>query len=64
MANKYGHIYKSKREEKRLTQRELSERLHVTQTAVSCWEHGKSNPRFETLVKLSELLDIQLKDFK
>lgn len=63
MAN-YGHVFKDKRLEKGLTQRQLAEKLDMTQSAVSNYEAGRSNPRLPTLLKMTEYLDIRLQDFK
>lgn len=40
---KTGALIRERRKEKGLTQRELAERLHVTDRAVSKWERGLSN---------------------
>mgnify|MGYP002564850688 CR=1 FL=1 len=37
---KTGALIRERRKEKGLTQRELAERLHVTDRAVSKWERG------------------------
>ena len=63
MAN-YGHVFKDKRLEKGLNQRQLAEKLGITQSAVSNYEAGRSNPRLPTLLKMTEYLDIRLQDFK
>lgn len=39
---KTGVLIRERRKEKGLTQRELAERLHVTDRAVSKWERGGS----------------------
>lgn len=39
---KTGALISERRKEKGLTQRELAERLHVTDRAVSKWERGGS----------------------
>lgn len=39
---KTGALIRERRKEKGLTQRELAERLHVTDRAVSKWERGVS----------------------
>ena len=41
---KTGAFIKSCRKEKRMTQKELADRLHVTDRAVSKWERGLSAP--------------------
>ena len=40
--NGTGHLIRARREAAGLTQRELAQRLHVTDKAVSKWERGLS----------------------
>ena len=47
---------------KAMTQRELAERIHVTDKAVSKWERGESIPDVVTLVNLAEQLEITVND--
>ena len=42
--NTFGGFIQQKRKEKNLTQRELAEKLYVTESAVSKWERGLSYP--------------------
>ena len=37
-----GTLIRSRRQEKKMTQKELAEQLHVTDKAVSKWERGGS----------------------
>ncbi len=48
------------RREKQLSQEELAELLHVSRQAVSKWEQGMGYPEVETLLLLSEKLNISL----
>ena len=48
MASVGSHI-KRLRTEKRMTQENLAEQLHVTRQAVSAWETGKALPEQMTL---------------
>ena len=43
-----------------MTQDELAEKLAVTRQTISNYENGKSQPDFETLTKLSEILDADI----
>ena len=43
-----------------LSQEELAKQVHVTQTAVSQWEKGKTNPDIKTAGKLAELFGVSL----
>lgn len=51
---------KKKREEKNLSQNELANRLHLTRQTISRWETGRTVPNLDTLVQLSDELDISL----
>lgn len=55
----FGKIIKEKRVLKGLTQKELAEKLNVTDKAVSKWETGRSYPDMSLLEPLSQLLNIQ-----
>lgn len=54
---------KTIRRRRGLTQEGLAERISRTVDAISNLERGKSLPSFETLEKLSEALDVPLRDF-
>ena len=45
-----------------LTQKELSEKLHVDQSAVSLWENGLSQPRCDKLPALAHALGCSIDD--
>ena len=55
MASVGTHI-KRLRTEKRMTQEDLAEQLHVTRQAVSAWETGKALPDVETLERIAAAL--------
>ena len=57
---KIGQIIRSLRESNGLTQRELADRLGVTEKAVSSWEVGSSSPRLNKITKMSELFDFDI----
>ena len=42
------------------TQQEVSEKLFVTRQTISNWENNRSTPDIDTLVKISELYQINL----
>lgn len=60
--NKIGNFIASVRKEKNLTQKELGDKLFVTDKAVSKWERGLSLPDITLLSKLSEILDVEIID--
>ncbi len=55
---KIGGFIAAVRRERGLTQRELAERLHVTNKAVSKWELGRSLPNCATLEPLAHALGV------
>lgn len=52
-----GEKIKNARESADLTQKELAERLGVTQKDVSRWENNKITPNIETFAKICKALD-------
>ena len=57
---KFGSFIAQMRKEKGLTQKELADRLHVTDKAVSKWETGKGFPDVKMMEPLAEELDVSL----
>lgn len=57
---KIGLFIKELRKEKNQTQRELAEKVHVTDKAVSKWERGLSIPDTAILAKLAKELDVSI----
>lgn len=57
---KIAEKIKSRRINKNLTQQELADLLNVSRSTVSNWETNRNYPDLETLVKISDLLDISL----
>ena len=51
---KFGQFIAKLRKEKNMTQKELAEKLHLTDKAISKWERGLSFPDIATLKPLSE----------
>lgn len=50
------------RKEKNLTQKELAEKLHVTDKAVSKWERGLNYPDLSLLPILADVLETSISD--
>lgn len=48
------------RENSRLTQQQLADRLSVTQRKVSYWESGKIEPDLESLWNLADFFDVTI----
>lgn len=55
---KFGSFLSMLRKEKNLTQKELGERLFVSDKTVSKWERGQSIPNVSLLIPISEILDV------
>ena len=53
-----GKNIKSLREEKKLSQDQLAEKLFVTRQTVSNYETGRSRPDVEMLTKIADALDV------
>jgi len=58
MGNNFGEFLKQKRQEKKLTQKDLAKTLFVTESAVSKWEKNVAHPDITLIPKLSRVLDI------
>ena len=59
---KIGKFIQERRKEKRLTQRELAEKLDVTDRAVSKWENGNCIPDASNIQELCKILNITIND--
>jgi transcriptional regulator with XRE-family HTH domain len=57
---KFGKFVAGIRKEKGMTQKDLSEKLHVSDKAVSKWERGLSFPDISILEPLSEAMDVSV----
>lgn len=57
-----GKFIAELRKKKQLTQKELAEKLNVTDKAVSKWETGKCYPDIETLKRLSLIFEVSVND--
>ncbi len=53
-----GERIKKIRQEKGLLQRELGEKIGVSQQMIGQWENGKSNPKIETIRKIADALNV------
>ena len=58
MANSFGSFLKEKRQEKKLTQKQLANLLIISESAVSKWEKDVAHPDLTMLPKLAEILDV------
>lgn len=53
-----GHKLKSLRAEKRLTQKQLADRIGLAVSAVSSYESGTRYPSYDVLVKLARIFHV------
>lgn len=58
----FGKFISSLRKEKCLTQKDLAERLGVTDKAISCWENGKNYPDVEVFESLGSELGVSISE--
>ena len=58
---KTGELVRQLRTEKKLTQKQLAERLHVSAKAVSKWECGNGSPDISLLPALAEALGTEIR---
>ena len=61
-AKKVGWFIAQKRKEANISQKELSDYLHVTDKAISKWERGLSFPDISLLIPLADILKVSLYD--
>ena len=63
MANKsMGEIISTLRKEKGLTQKEIADRLNITDKAVSKWERDIACPDTQTIPRLAQLLELSVEE--
>ncbi|MBQ2937822.1 MAG: helix-turn-helix domain-containing protein [Clostridia bacterium] len=59
---KFGKFIKELRKQKNMTQKELAEKLNITDKAISKWERGLSFPDITILNSLAEIFDITVSE--
>lgn len=59
---KIGENIRHARQKAGLTQKELGEKLGISQAAVGQFESDKANPKIETLMKIATALNIKLSE--
>lgn len=58
--NKVGALIRSLRMEQHLTQKQLADRMHLSDKTVSKWERGQGLPDISLITELSKLLGVEL----
>lgn len=61
---KVGQFIACLRREQQLTQRQLAERLYVSDKAVSKWERGESLPSVALLMPLARCLGVSVNELR
>ena len=56
-------MLKKLRKQKRLTQRELADALHISQTSVSKYERGESEPDLAMIIEMSDFFGVTIDEF-
>ena len=56
-------MLKTLRKKNRITQRELADALHISQTSVSKYERGESEPDIAMLIEMSDYFGITIDEF-
>lgn len=51
---------RQERENNHLTQRDMAEKIGITQPSYIRYENGKSEPTLENLVRIAEILDVSI----
>ena len=56
-------MLKSLRRERKITQKNLAEIFHISQTSVSKYETGEAVPDLETIVRMADFFGVSLDEF-
>ena len=56
----FRHILTELRKTNKMTQRDVADRLGISQPSYIRYENGKSEPTIENLIKLADLFDVSL----
>ena len=60
--SKQGEFLKTVRRKKGLTQKQLAEKLNVSDKVISKWEVGDSFPDYSLLPNLSQILEVEIQE--
>lgn len=55
----FGQRLRKLREEKKITQKELSKILNVSESAIGMYERGEREPNFETVDKIASFFEVE-----
>ncbi|MBP2661923.1 MAG: immR 1 [Firmicutes bacterium] len=60
--NKVGSIIRSVRLNRKMTQKQLAEKMNISDKAISKWECGSGNPDVSLILELSSVLSIDVQE--
>ena len=60
MRNNFSNNLKIIREERKISQQEIADKIGVDRSAISYWESGKSDPTMGNVVKLADILNVDI----
>lgn len=56
-------ILKTLRKQKHITQRALADALHISQTSVSKYERGETEPDIDMIIRIADYFEISIDEF-
>lgn len=56
-------LLKTLRKKKQITQKDLANALHISQTSVSKYERGESEPDLEMVIKMADFFGVTIDEF-
>lgn len=59
---KLGYLIRSLRQEKQMTQKQLADKMNVSDKAISKWERGVGCPDISFIVDLSQILEVNIEE--
>lgn len=58
--NKFSQRLKELRKENKLTQKQLAEKLNVTDDCIYYWENNRSEPSIDYLISLANIFNVSI----
>ena len=56
-------MLKKLRKQNKITQRDLAAAFHISQTSVSKYERGESEPDLEMVIKMADFFEVSIDEF-
>lgn len=60
--HKLGNIIRKARLEQKMTQKQLADKMAISDKTISKWECGSGNPNISFILKLSNILNIDVRE--